>query len=377
MERIQAELVRVFRSLEAGAQRQVCMVALLAVAALLTVPTATCAGDESLAAATPAQALSTVAPVPDGTGTPAPAASAGSAVTVPLLSGTRAGDITKTFLHNYVALGLAQMSWRGSAWFTAKLIKAALFTALLFCVVGLIVGVVEFLILRRLGWVNLTYLWYRYVRWLWLPVCVACVGVGWGYGGAWFGAGRFLCHQVGEERLVDRQLVCVACAAVLAAADCRIEGNETPEQLLALTAGADHLNLTLNGQWRDRIDTLTAEWRDSRWAKLLAGTTRFWLDKNLPALLELRGIESRFLLLLLAPPHERETVLQGHPDARPTLALAENLLGRVRKDADARIRSVFHAHVLAGLGGGLGLPLILIGLTQGLNWLVIRRRSTK
>ncbi len=140
-----------------------------------------------------------------------------------------------------------------------EMIKASAFYGVVFLGVGAFFGFPLFLALDRKGWFEHPWAWKKPVVVFWGCLFILGSGLGWGYGGAWYGPVGVLEGKIGKERFLEKTFARAYCDTCLLVAGVEATGKETPEEVEALLLASKKLKASATADLcRDIQDRLPA-----------------------------------------------------------------------------------------------------------------------
>jgi len=239
-------------------------------------------------------------------------------------------------------------------------------------VVGIFVGLVMYLILRRLTYAP--WRWYRYVRWLWPVGFVLTAALALGYAGLWLGPSRNIKSYIREQHMLDRVVSHVAVAALLDKADYEVSGHETAEDLAKVLSDSRVLQELTGEDFSVSREELISSGDDfaQRWVlKLATETEAFKLVEAL------RKVDPQTLMTILTEYRDVEAYLAEHPDAGQEVQAVAAGFGVVREQACELVDTVAMPNVWGAVAIGLLAPAGLAIVFGVIVRLVSPRRGSE
>jgi len=221
---------------------------------------------------------------------------------------------------------------------------------------GLIVGLALWLVLRGRGLFNGPWPAYRYVRWLWGVLFMLAPGIGGAYAGAYLGLERGLTGAINEDLLLDRAVIHLYQAAALSEADYAVTGQETSEELYAAAGDTRGMAKLARADIRAAENAIIDKQADTWYERAFL---RLVVDHALPHA-EIQGIDYDTFTKFLFSEMNIEEYRRQYPNAEPVMLVMDKVMVRVRGAACDHVKGITRPKIYLGLGSGFALPLLAL-----------------
>lgn len=252
----------------------------------------------------------------------------------------------------------------------AKLVGLALLAGIAGFFVGGLLGFLLWYVLRRYGWLDAPYSWYRYFKWMWAFLFPICAALGLAYAAAWLEAGHVAKGALTKDRLVERTVASVYAAVALDAAKHEISGRETMAEVQQILHQADELSQVLSTNFGTLLQQSFAApevqkalgLQDNAWLKGLAASRLGQIAFDQAA----KSEDARLVLFafyaIASGDKAKAEYLQNNPKAGPAVVLARDFLQRVNRELVSLINWLVYPQAGVALLAGFGVPLLLAAL---------------
>ena len=120
--------------------------------------------------------------------------------------------------------------WADMGWFSARCLFNSIVWSVALLLLGLILAICTWLLLRRRQLLQAPWRWYRYAGWIWLPLIMLSFTIGLAGAGVWVGLERQLDHEIQEQRLLDTIIGDLILAIAMDSAEYQLTGEESADR---------------------------------------------------------------------------------------------------------------------------------------------------
>ena len=281
--------------------------------------------------------------------------------------------------------------WREAGFLGLDLVLGVVWGGVLWFVVGLVAGYVLYRVIRAAKLIHLEARWYRYVRWIWAPLCMLSLAIGLGYGGLWMGGYKSIREAIEERGVIRRAVANVYTAVALDQSDHQLEGDEDIEQIVRLFEDAP----ALVGQGRSnlsaRVDAVYVDksqdpgiGRAQRWIFGVLANTRVedMIVEKLAVHLgdaaddpEATKYFWQLATLYLVDREAYAAYTADHPEFEFVAAIIQQVVSKAENEATKWARRIAKGNLVVGGLTAAAIPLGLAGVFRLLVWLAGRIRK--
>lgn len=274
-------------------------------------------------------------------------------------------------------------------WFTVKTVAGGA----LAMVAGFVLALLLYFLIRRRRWFECPFRWYRFFRWLWLPVFLLSITAGCAVAGLWIGGGMAARDAIRKDLVLRKVVASLYCAVAFDRMHYQVKGTESAESLVAMLENAGEAGPALMTD----IGRGATEFYDREMAKgdgsrippqargflrkiPLSGTVLNVLNSPMArdALWEKTEGNPRLVLALLyLVTTDRQGVqafLAANPDAKPAAQAVNTVFAQAEQAAVGTVNGLVLQSVLVCLALGAGIPFLLLGGFRLTLWFVARRQ---
>ncbi|MHB1155519.1 MAG: hypothetical protein ACYC26_01640 [Phycisphaerales bacterium] len=221
---------------------------------------------------------------------------------------------------------------------------------------GAMFSIALYLLLRRRGWFDAPWAWYRRWRWAWGVILIGCICLGAAGTGVCLGLQRQLHHAIVREHVLDRVVGNIVIALYMDAADYRATGDETAEHVQQII---DDSNAVATLTTQD-LHTLFSQLADRELTGWRRYAFRWFGNKYVSEKIdELLDIDPRAALILFLTPNI-DRYLRDHPDAQIGVVMFSRHLEHLRLLAWRGVNALILPWLFTCLAIGLGVPFTLL-----------------
>lgn len=242
----------------------------------------------------------------------------------------------------------------------AKLVGWCVFNMLLWgallLAAGAVFSIALYVVLRRRGWFDAPWVWYRRWRWAWGVILIGCICLGAAGAGVCLGLQRQLHHAIVQQHMLDRMVGNIVIALYMDAADYRATGDETAEHVQKVIDDSNAMATLATADLHACFYEL-AEAKQTGWNKYLFR----WLGHQYVSekINELLDIDPRAALILFLTPNI-EHYSRDHPDTQVGVVMFSRQLEHLRLFACRGVNALILPWLFTCLVLGLGAPLLLL-----------------
>ncbi|MCY2924178.1 MAG: hypothetical protein NT031_01850 [Planctomycetota bacterium] len=277
-------------------------------------------------------------------------------------------DTTSRIASNFGVL--VAKNWPDALLLTGRTVLWAIVWAVLLLPVGMLAGLVSYLLCRKFLPRQAPQAWYRYARWLLAAIFLLAPACGFAYGGAWLGAGRSVRGAIRDDRVLDKLLGAWIIAALMDSADYQATGEESAEQMQKILADSSAIERLVAQDWAESVDRIRKSCGNGIVERTFVSLVT---SRTCDALREkLQGLDPRVLVLILRSPNV-DQYIREHPNASPGLVAFSLHFGAMRQEALGLVGKWVWAHLGVGIALGLLGPIALASLLRLAIYLSTRK----
>jgi len=263
---------------------------------------------------------------------------------------------------------LIQNSWKDIAVFIGVCLFKICIAAAIFFVLGFTIGIVLFLILYKRGIFNAKWKWYRYVKWLWLPVFVLSLGIAGCYAGVSVGGRKAICDAITKQHIVRKVIANLYCAAILDKMEYKLGGEESISQIIdTLETGQAIIDITI-----DEMEKCT---RTGLNEYLESTNTKSWLRTKMVNYIMARDFNKKFFSGILCTDipvtitmvyrsamdnSQLQGYLKDNPEKATIAAVIVTQFQLLENKIVSEVNSIAYVNVFLCTLLGFGIPICLL-----------------
>ncbi len=277
-----------------------------------------------------------------------------------------AGEVSNNFTR------LMQSSWEDVAKVAAMVVLRIVLTAVAGFFLGVVVGVVLYLVCLKLGLLRAGWNWYRWVGWLWALVFIGVLGLAGAYAGAWLGGGKALDHAINREHIPRRVVANLYMAAALDRAEYDVTGQESTARLIELIEGNENLaGLSLKALATRCREAIARDMdMDEGGSQLKVTLLEHLSDQRLEELAgkELYEADPRVAVVVIytkaVDPEAYRTYIDENPGRASVGQAAERMFTRLEQGMTSKLVKLIWWDAIGAVAVALGILVVCVGLFQ-------------
>lgn len=254
-------------------------------------------------------------------------------------------------------------AWKDVGLFGLGFISKIVMGGLMWFVLGAIVGFVLFWLLKRLKITRIEASWYRYIGWIWAPLCIVSLALGAGWGGMWKGGEKAVEKAVVQDGVVRKVIANVYAAVAMDGSAYEASGKETAEDVAKLFEDSPQLMHNAQKQLGAKIEGMyeaqIKEQKMSMWQKFLvrAVAQSGFEDKILGDYGDDAKVLFSTLYLYTKDRSAYDAALAENPGLAPMGLAIGNAVSHAEKESTRWVRATSTFNWITGWIIGAGIPL--------------------